>query len=506
MDNNLYYRPGGRTTKRRSFRSRKKKLKYLYPLLLIVAIVLIIYLLFSFFKFLTNLNSGKFDNAATVYVVSGRAQMQSFREDEFIPVVSGQLLLEGDRIQTFDNSRVVLQFFNDTFVRLNEGTDLYIDELNNGKNEDTINLSVNAGEVWLNKPEPAKPKSVLAVKTNYLIVRTTGTVFNVRSGLPEAVQVVNGNVLVEVVENQEESGSLDKIPVGVGQELVLDNQALDTFKRRETPSVLGAVTDEFENSQWYLWNTQEDTSPTEFEVDPALLDSETGTVIESEEPIEIDPIEFEEMIEAKLPAPEVTTPAEGETLSADIIHIEGTTVSETEKIMVTSFEDGIPNPYVLTAYEPGDRTWRYIAAFEGGEGNLVVGENKFEVIAIDENGDESEKTTLVFNYIPESGSVSAPDELTAPSIDTINDETVGEKFILTEDRGVIVGSVGKWAEKLVINDYTLQQFTPYSGEFSYILSEEFGTLGEGDNVLEIYAIDSEGNKSPVASYTITYVP
>src|SRR5690606_15710570 len=67
----------------------------------------------------------------------------------------------------------------------------------------------------------------------------------------------------------------------------------------------------------------------------------------------------------------------------------------------------------------------------------------------------------------------------------------------------IVGSI-KGAEKVVVNGYTLSQFTAGSTQWRYVASVDLGNLKPGDNTFEVYGIDPDGNKSDVVTFTITY--
>ncbi len=505
MDN-MYYRPS-RGYGRRSRRARVRKIKFMKPLLFILAIIVFFWILAQIWGFFSNLISSDLDSPAQVYIVEGKTQILSFGSGDYAPLLSGQALLEGDRVRTLTDSRAVVEFYDGTILRMDEGTDLMLEEVDKGKNEGSILVRVNTGDVWVNKPSNAELKSNVVVTTDYLKVNADSTIFAMRAGLPESVRVVDENLLVEVLE---EGQSLDQIEVSVGQELILTSDAYDAFLRRETPSVLDALDINFQQNSWYKFNTDEDASPSQFAVDPALSDG-SGTVIESENPLEgaaddfVDSLPDDNSSSAALDSPQVTSPSQGSTQNSETIDILGNAPVGAEKIMVTSFEEGSPNPYVLKGFTPGDSTFRYIATFDGGNGNLVIGENRFEIVAIDAEGNESPTSTLVFDYeLAADAEVETPDVLSAPEIVMINDQPAGEKFILEEDRAVVIGSVGTWATDVVVNNYTLREFTPNSGTFTYILSNEFGNLSSGENVLEVYAKDKSGTKSEVLEFVVSY--
>jgi uncharacterized protein YfaP (DUF2135 family) len=77
---------------------------------------------------------------------------------------------------------------------------------------------------------------------------------------------------------------------------------------------------------------------------------------------------------------------------------------------------------------------------------------------------------------------------------------------LKESRGVVVANIGTWAKSVVVNGYKLQQYTPNSGSFSYILSEGFNTLKVGENKITAYGFDEQGRRGKPMTITIIYQP
>jgi hypothetical protein len=403
MDRDLYYR-SNRPTRRRSTKSVKKNLSYLKPFFFIIFIIFVFYLLISGVRGIINNSSGKLDNVATAFLVTGDAQVRPFGEGEFGPMISGQKLLEGDRLQTLDNSRVMLEFFGHTKVRLDEGSDVTIRTIDNNKTEENVEITVTAGQVWVNKGIADKPKSTMSVRSNYMDVKATGTIFAVKSGLPESVRVIDGEVFVDVIEVGEEKPEvLDSFSVGIGQEAVMNNVAYEQFQRRETASVLGPVDTDFKITQWYKWNISEDQNPTVYEVDASLKNDRPETEIVSENPVVLteDEVSFDDLDSVSMDAPEVSSPRQGMVITEESVEIGGRAPEGAQQIVVTSYEDGVANPYILKGFEPGDPTWLYIAAYQNGQGNMTLGENRYEIMAIDEDGKESKKAVLVFYYNPE---------------------------------------------------------------------------------------------------------
>jgi hypothetical protein len=55
-----------------------------------------------------------------------------------------------------------------------------------------------------------------------------------------------------------------------------------------------------------------------------------------------------------------------------------------------------------------------------------------------------------------------------------------------------------------VNGYKLQQYVPYSGTFTYILSEGFGTLKPGENKIVVYGFDKDARRGQPATFVVNW--
>jgi hypothetical protein len=531
--NNLYYRPTVRTS-RRNFRAKSGKfLKLLFPLGGILALGLLIWLLMQIWSFFADMKGTSFSDSAVIYVAEGTAaQKQNFGTTQYLPVLSGEPLLEGDSLRTLQNTRAVLEFPNGLVVRLDESTNVNFEKFENDKDQEVVHLKLLSGNLWLNKPESVKSASELRVSTNYMQANTIGTVFSVNAGLPESVYVVDGAVLVDIIDPSDDSDTpIDQVNVMASQQLNLDNAAFESFKRRETPRVLGAINEETRKSDWYEWNRKEDANPTQFSSDSALTNN-TNYVSQVDESTSIsddldatNDADEATTSEPDSTMPKVTFPKNGETINTETLDLTGTVPANTQAVVVTSFVSGAPNPYVLKGFKPGDLTYKYIAKYNSdGTGNLTLGTNKFQVVAVNEDGEESKPTTIEFEVEIEGQTPpadSAEDtqsndvdvsqlefsaNLAAPVLVSVNGVPASSGYTLTTNRGEVSGSVGKWAKSVVVNGYKLSQYVPYSGEFTYILSPGFNTLKAGENKIVVYGFNDEGVRGTPATFIINWKP
>lgn len=526
--NNIYYRPTVRTS-RRSFKGNMRYLKLMYPVIGILLIILLFSGLGRLWSFFSDMRGTSFSNSAVIYVAEGMgAQKQSFGSSQFLPSMSGDMLLEGDSLRVLPDSKVVLEFFNGLIVRLDEGTTLTVDKIESKRKQESIELNVTSGRIWVNRPETIRNASTLLVTTNYLRANSLGTVFALDAGLPEMVAVFEGAVLVDIIEPgaDRRSTPLDQINVLADQMIMLDNASYEAFRRRETPRVLGGIDTEFRSNNWITWNVQEDLNPTRFNAE--LSGSGSRTLI---------PQDFDDslLVETDIDQTEdthgkpiVTFPSNNDILNMNRIEIVGTVPSGTQAVVVTSFESGAPTPYVLREFRPGQTNFRYIAVYdEFDTGNLRLGVNRFEIIAINEDAIESEPTILEFvldmgieapvineNSSENSTEVASVDisnlefneDLPAPTLRTINGEQATSPFVLRTNRAELVADIGSWAQSVVVNGYKLQMFEAGSGSFTYILSPGFNTLKVGRNEVVVYGFDANGRRGMPATFIVEYQP
>ncbi|MDA9129256.1 ABC transporter substrate-binding protein [Candidatus Gracilibacteria bacterium] len=72
------------------------------------------------------------------------------------------------------------------------------------------------------------------------------------------------------------------------------------------------------------------------------------------------------------------------------------------------------------------------------------------------------------------------------TLTTIIAPTTQKYNFISEDNFLLQGNVPSGVEAVFINDYQLQGFAPGSSVFNYRVSEEFGTISEGENNYSVY--------------------
>lgn len=500
----------------RRIQRRKRPLDYLLPFLIFISIGVIAVLGFQLF-----MNFGKQGKADVYfYVAEGKAKLLPYGNTDWDNAFSGTKLLLGDSLKTSFGSKVVLQFFNDTIIRLDEDTAITLTDVTKSSDKESIVLNLDNGNVWVNGNKSAGVRDAeYEVRTKNMKVMATGTVFEVESDTEQLVRVFDGDVKVDIlVDNEGQERVADTILVGVGQELLLDEASISAFEDNKSPSVLNAVDDDFKTTDWYKWNINEDDSPTDFanfsgstNGDSSLGNAESGEeglsddTDSDEEDMEDEDMESDDETEADVDnnlvkKPEITEPIDTVTTTGKLT-IKGTVGSNVTKVVVESEVDGNTDSYTLGQFKPGDSVWSYNVSETFG--NIAEGDNTYMVYAYDEDDNESSPAKIIITY--DKGGESDEDvniegDLQAPTVSTYNGAT---SSTVDKDTVTVKGEVSG-AKTVVVNGYTLSKFSPGDTSWSYIASESLGNLEPGENSFSVYATDADGNKSEVTEFTITY--
>lgn len=455
---------------------------------------------------------------AHFYIVQGKAKYLLYGQKNWDPAFSGTKFLLGDSLKTSQVGKAVVSIFNGTLLRLGDDTSLTLKDLNKSADSEKIAVNLDNGMIWLNtkKSDGVKDASY-EVHTAHMVVRATGTVFEVESGANEVVRVFDSQVAVDVmVNNNGTTRVADTITVGVGQEITLDEATLNAFAQNQAPSVLQAVSDQFKTSDWYQWNKSEDLNPTQFgsETGSEQVNSSqefSGTQATSQSLSQSTTQETQDLTNnsqefaQELNAPIIQNPVGGKvTIDKDKYLLSGTVQAGVAKVLIQQVKDGKTDSYPLSKFKVGDTAWSYNLA--ESLGNLNSGENVYSVYALDSKGKKSPPAVIIITY--NKSVVDIKDPLSAPVVKTFNGSagTVGASgtaFVTATGVVKIEGDV-KGAEKIVVNDFTLSKFVPGDTHWLYYANEQGGNLKSGLNEYQMYGIDPQGKKSEVVKFTITY--
>ncbi len=430
------------------YRSRARThgvVDYIMPFLIIIAVGVIIVLLFNLFKAVF---APETSGDAFLHLESGSVQVKMFGTDDYFSLTSDALVMQGDELVTSADSKVIIEFFDGTVMRLEGGTDVVLEQIGDG-DEPYVNLMLVDGRLWFNKFYKNAVDTDVEIKMSNVVVKSdSDDIFEVESDFDEVVRVLRGDVVVDVL-SQDGSKVVETEKIGVGQEIVFTDKILDTYWKFQSPSVLSALSDEFKQTRWYEWNIAEDEKPTEFsksailgegsdfvEVVPEVMepevevsdDVEGDDVVEPEEEVVEEEVEDEVVEEPEeevdlgpLGTPTITSVA-GVTETNDDGFYVITSNPGTLTGGISGAEDVVVSGYTLQKFVAGDGTWTYYA--NADYALMEVGENTYEVYAVAPDGTHSASITVKVLYQPP-----------APVVEESVEEEPVEEEVPVEDEG-----------------------------------------------------------------------
>lgn len=476
----------------------------------------------------------------------GSAEVLPWGQTEWTKAYDNQLVLEGDMLLVEKESRGTLGFYNKTHVRMDEETKLNVEAIDTDDDLDQVKLVLRSGTAWLNVDSIGGEPMQVVVLTDNLRITSNGTIFEVGVTDRETVRVLEGEVLVEILEpDSDREVVLEQMKVGVGQEIEVTSSDMATMVARQPVSLLVALSDEWKSTNWYQWNIDEDehllagetddeetnvaldhssaetiatvTLEVELPDEDLETDEETVTADDGEEVTTDDQDLTVPMITVSIPALSPRTLSDEDEMPYSI---QGTASLNTASIVVTSYSaGGAASYYVLQHFEAGDAIWRYGAS--NTYGNLREGRNLFTVVATSEAGvksepveviiivpdgffdadeevettTEEESTTSVEEEASEETATTATLPLVAPSVTSLNGDPLNGTYETSADSVLVLGTVSTSTVAVYVNDFKLTKFVSGSGEWSYYAQNIHGNYAPGTNTYTVYAEDAGGNMS-----------
>lgn len=445
-------------------------------------------------------------------IETGSAKAMTSGSSEWKSVPSSIYLYEGEKLRTQSDGRVSLQFFEKDTVRLEKSSELEFTSLMRDAIGTSAAIRLTEGKLWVQLRGTVEDQSEISIDTGLLKLSSVDGVFAVSH--PGMVYVLEGSVRADIIH---EGDIVKSTTIGVGQEIIIDEKIAGDLSEGLQKEIIFALDDAFKSSNWYRWNQQQGSTGA------TMMDEVSDTPeAESDADTEIDPTDealIDEEADEESPVdendqeppsqPEIEEPGSNDdtiTVDKTAVDIKGSVSSDTEAVIV--------NDYRLSQYVPGSGTFRYTANIEFG--NLKVGENKFEVIAVDANQNKSKAAliTLVLTqevYDEAKGeeeSTEESDENTTPAASSEGGVTItapngGENLVTSETSFEITGTVPSDTAKVLVNSYQLQAFQEGDTSFKYNASSTLGTLEIGKiNTYIVKAYDADDELIGTASMTI----
>jgi len=346
--------------------------------------------------------------SAYLHILSGSAKMKTWGTNDFFSITSDPVVMQGDEIQSSSDGKFIVEFFDGTLLRMEGETSLTFSAIDS--EEPSITVELNYGKIWINKVYRETGKTFFTVNAGSLnIVSARSNIFEIENiGTETVVRVLSGDGkdLDINIMDKDRKKSVDTVLLGVGQEIIITPAALERYWAYQSPSVISAISDEFKQTDFYIWNESEDKSPTKFEksmdgdkfikVEPQVVPDENTVDMVPVEPVvetsavpaSLEVAQDPKLAEPKMPAPTLlsvgglTKPnSDGNyVVSANPAVLKGEVPSGTVKVTVNDFE--------LKKFQPSSRAWTYYA--NADYGFMKEGENLYRVYALDDKGNKSE--------------------------------------------------------------------------------------------------------------------
>lgn len=396
---------------------RGGKVSYLMPFLIIISLGVVLVLAFNLFKsfFGEDLRKG-----AYLHIVEGTVQMRTWGTDQFFDLTSDALILQGDEVKTSADAKMIVEFFDGTIMRIDGGSDVVFTFIAEDNNAKSFELLLVDGGLWFNKVYKDVRNTKLVVKTGDIVVTSNEVnIFNVANEFEDIVRVSFGpDVLLEVLDQDGNKVVADEM-LGVGQMALFNSEALEKYRKFQSPNAVFAIEDNFKSTDWYLWNDAEDKAPTQFvkfegksaqflEVQPEV---KTPVLAENEQELKdsdvdmkpFEPVESVSPVESSGGITAVSIPVIVSVAGVTETNADGFYVVKSRVATLTGTVSGadkmVVNGYTLQKFKPGDSSWSYFANADFAL--MKPGENIYEVYALATDGKKSESIFVKVFYEPQ---------------------------------------------------------------------------------------------------------
>ena len=362
------------------------------------------------------------------------------RTEDAVPLYSN------DQVTTGDGGHALLSFFEDSRGRLDEHTELLIQESALGSEESTIELVLKHGGLWMYTSARAFSGS---------LVRSIETpLFSVDAPLSAEFIVTPNALLVFSAEGLGLSvsvkGVAQPLTIGEGQRFVLPKDAnlsgnLYSYRTALDPS---SFNDTFARESRMTSSGGQGSA----EGNKSGGSAELLTVL---------------------------TPEEGATIMTSTTLVQGRFGKGVEKVRVNGYQASVDTTLGTFSQEIS-----------------LEGESLLE-LRIQALGANDRLLAQVQRTVNHMQAVS-----TVPSPTITNPAKEGSVYRTQQQELVLRGGVPPKTAGVMVNDYALQLFNPQKGAWSYLASTKLGNLKSGANTYDVYALDGAGHKSEPVRITI----
>ncbi|MDB4978840.1 MAG: hypothetical protein JWM56_1026 [Candidatus Peribacteria bacterium] len=538
----------------------------------VVVAIVALYVLGKGTLALFGLIGGGHEQGVNLRVEAGSSVDIALGGKDFIAAEDNTSLQPGDAVRTSAKSHAVLSFADGTIMRMDEQTSMSVLKSEGTTDKSTISAELLEGNAWVSTPAASQSGTRLRIidapSLSFDLPKNTEALLT-----PRSVVVYSADGAGVTVTPKNTSAHL---AIGEGQQFVfpVDAAATANLEQYRTAFTLSAFRNAFVNDSRLkikgIASTSGSmptdstsaltlTSPTDGQniatasvhvagtIDPATvttvringrtITTASGGSFQNDVTlpgntaydIHVEGLNADGILVAEttrtvrhqqsdaaaatgFASPAITSPAAAaetfRTTDSEVV-IRGSAPAGTAKIMV--------NDYILKLFDPAKGSWSYLARLDLG--NMKAGENIYDVVSIDANGNRSTPARLTVVQGVSGGVTATPvtqgssssiatkpqnNAPTAAGTLSITGPTAGTSHTETGTGFLLEGTTSASTDSMWVNDYRLQLYKSGVKYWNYIASAAFGNLKKGTNTYTIVARDKNGKVLDKMVYTVTY--
>ncbi|MFH1671065.1 MAG: cadherin-like beta sandwich domain-containing protein [Patescibacteria group bacterium] len=386
---------------------------------------------------------------AVVLAIEGQGTVNVSIEGKSIQRAENNLkLYPGDRVETSGRAFGVLSFFDESYVRLDERSEVLITQSVKGAEESSLSVELIKGTIWVAVP------TVEAFSGS--ILREIQTE-NMKVAFPSRTEAIvsPSSIVVFAADGLGVSiwltGMEDPIVIGEGQQLSVPQQSVITgdpyrYRKPLDPLVMRPTfVEESRSSYAKHRSVQELSSP-----EPTAPTNEIIVV---------------------------TEPQDGMQVQTSTVRVEGKVGTQVSSVRI--------NGYIVAIDEAQSTFAQDMALPDSNDVSIVI-----EALAADGTVQEEVRRTIHRDRKPPE-----PPIITSPA-------SSGQTYLTSRETIEIKGKTKKDIVGVEVNDYRLQLFNPGDDTWTYLANVKLDNFKPGENVYKVIAINKGGYKSEPAFITI----
>ena len=387
--------------------------------------------------------------SAAVLHVDGQSVVNvSIDKSAFKRAEDGLKLYAGDAIVTTPRNEAAVVFFDGSFARLDESSQLSIEESTRGKQNSTLTVRLSDGALWISSPTHAAFSGAIVrtVVTPVLTMQLPSRTEALITKRSVVVYAADGQGLTVTV-----AGSKQSIVIGEGQQFSVpegSEHAADLYAFRSplSPEMLAPP--------FLTESRQKFAAVSGAAAKPAPAKGQTTTT-----------------------ALTIAAPDDNATVASSTVNVHGTIGASVENVRINGYMANVDKAKATFAQE---------LALPDEDDVKITTE------AVDANGEMvgQDIRTIHRNRKPPS----------APTIES--PAHAGQTYRTGKTQITIGGTAPKDAVAIVVNDYKLQLFKQGDPDWSYLADTTYDNYKAGENVYTVYALNQGGYKSDPVKLTI----